>query len=141
MTGKKGFTIIELTVVVGIFFLMISVLMPFAQMAKARYHKITCANNLMRISLALHSYAREHGGKFPEDIGALYPDYVQDPELFNCPATKKRGAQAEPEYLYAKGLKAGSREVIVEDIDGNHGKAGKNVLRVDGTVEWVRSRQ
>lgn len=140
MGRKRGVTLIELAVVIGIFLIMIAVLAPFVHMAKARANRINCANNLMHISLGLHGYAREHNGVFPASLGALYPDYLQDPAAFDCPASKKMGTKTEPDYKYAAGLTENSspKEIIAEDTDGNHKKSGRNILRVDGSVEWVR---
>jgi len=138
--NRKGVTLIELAVVTGIFLVIIVVLAPFVHMAKARANRINCANKLMGISLGLHSYAREHNGAFPASLGALYPNYLQDPAAFDCPASKRVGTKTEPEYRYTAGLTENSspKEIIAEDTDGNHKKSGKNILRVDGSVEWVR---
>jgi hypothetical protein len=113
--------------------------MPFVNIAKARARRIECEENLMRISLGLHQYARDHKGTFPAKLADLYPKYINDERIFDCPSGKPVGTGLNPEYLYITGLKVSSsgKEILARDIDGNHGGKGKNVLRVDGTVEWV----
>ena len=137
----KGFTIVELLVVVAIFLVMVACLGPFVHMVKVRSQKIDCVNNLRKISLGLHSYAISHKGAFPATLSELYPKYTADPSAFDCPASKIAGTKDKPDYNYKAGLTRLSdpKEVIVEDLDGNHGKAGKNILRLNGAVEWVKA--
>jgi competence protein ComGC len=138
-TKNKGVTIIELVAVVSIFILIIGALTPFVNMAKARSRRFGCANNLRKISLGLHVYAADHNDSFPSTLGELYPQYVDTENVLDCPSTKNIGTKEKPEYKYTFGLTELSplKEVIVEDLDGNHRKNGKNVLRVDGSVEWT----
>lgn len=139
MSPKRGFTIVELSAVVAIFLLMLLALSPFVHIAKERKTRIDCAGNLMKISLALHSYASEHDGVFPGKLGDLYPNYVTDEKAFDCPAAKTVGTKDKPEYVYTAGLTELSqpKEIIVQDADGNHKKSGKNILRINGSVEWI----
>ena len=140
MIKKAGFTIVELLVVAAVFFVMIGVLAPFVKMARARAAKMQCANNLREISLGLHVYAADHNDVFPAKLSDLHPNYVADEKAFDCPSSKAVGTSKNPDYSYAANLRESSdtKEAIVADQDGNHKKAGKNILRVDGAVEWVR---
>lgn len=137
--GNKGVTIIELVVVVCIFLLMVAILTPFVNMAKRRWQRIGCANNLRELSLGLHAYAADHNDAFPEKLGDLYPNYVSSDRVFDCPAIKNIGTKEAPDYEYYAGLseEAPLKEIIVRDKDSNHGKTGNNILRVDGSVEWA----
>lgn len=137
---KNGFTLIELLFVVGILLLMAAILTPFVQMAKDRSHRIDCANNLRKISLGLHMYAADHGDAFPPNLDVLHPNYVDDEKTFDCPASKSIGTKDKPDYNYSKGLTEASsgKETIVQDIDNNHNKSGRNVLRINGSVGWIR---
>lgn len=136
----RGFTIIELIFVVVIFLIMTAVLAPFVRMAHQRAHIVNCGNNLRKISLGLHEYAADHNGSFPVSLSELYPDYVGDEKTFNCPANKTVGTKQKPNYVYTTGLNESSplKTVIVQDQDGNHKKRGKNILRINGSVEQVR---
>ena len=137
--SRNGVTIVELAVVVGTFLLMVAVLTPFVRMAKNRANRITCENNLMRLSLGLHAYAANHNGSFPASLGELYPKYVDSEKVFDCPATKNIGTKDKPEYVYTTGRTELSppKEIIVQDADGNHKKSGKNIARINGSVEWL----
>ena len=121
--------------------LVVTLLTPFVNMAKERSRRVNCEKNLRGIRLALGAYAAEHGEEFPKELRELYPNYVTDRIVFDCPASKVVGSPEQPDYVYTAGLKALSpaKSVVVEDIDGSHGKRGKYLLRIDGSIDWVRA--
>ncbi len=136
---KRGFTVVELIIVILIFLVMFGALTPFVRIARRRVNKAACVHNMRQISLALHSYAVNHGNAFPPTLGALSPEYIKDEKAYDCPATRQRGTKEQPNYYYTPGLTEASppKEAIVRDNDGNHKRSGKNVLRVDGSIDWI----
>jgi prepilin-type processing-associated H-X9-DG protein/prepilin-type N-terminal cleavage/methylation domain-containing protein len=95
---RMGFTLIELLVVITVIAILIALLLPAVQMARASARKIACANNMRQIGLAVQHYAEVYSGRFPnsscavEDsvatqiwIGQLAP-YVEDVDAIRiCP--------------------------------------------------------
>ncbi len=133
---KKGFTLIELLVVMAIILLLAGAVTPVIARAREQGRRTKCASNLRQIGLALHLYAGDYNEAFPAtNLAQLYPNYVADQSVFDCPSSSAVGTAATPNYNYVTGLTESttSNTIIASDLDANHSSYW-NVLRVDGSI-------
>ena len=69
MKRKRGFTLVELLVVVAVIAMLMSILMPVLQKARDQAMRIICANHLRNQMLAIVMYADSHNNKIPQGGG------------------------------------------------------------------------
>lgn len=101
---KKGFTLVELLVVIGIIALLISILLPSLNRARQTANSVACQSNLRQIGMAVAMYQNANRGSFPmwdtHAIVSWYPNvfrvawarelwndnYLSNGKVYNCPA-------------------------------------------------------
>ena len=66
---NRGFTLIEILVVIGIIALLAALLLPALGSAKERARSVECANNLRQLSLAWSLYADDNAGLLVNNHG------------------------------------------------------------------------
>jgi len=101
MSSRRGFTLVELLVVIGIIALLISMLLPSLRKARIAAQRIACASNLRQVFMASMQYRTAFRGLTPVYVGGgghawqelLNPYLTRLPEaivspVFKCPSSR-----------------------------------------------------
>jgi len=150
---RRGFTIVELTVVVCLTAVLAAILFPVFTQATKAAQKSSCQEHLYQVGLALQLYARDYDGRLParnDDLGPLVGGYLRDITALECPldplAPQVRAANARREagetgavwssYRYRGGLSLEERPDVPLAADWElwHQDAGA-VLHLGGHVK------
>ena len=137
----KGFTLIEMMVVITIIIILMGLLMPALGRARKKARKIECMNNLRQIGIALNEYALDSNGNYPQDLNILtnndiYLPSTDDnndltPDILMCPMGSN--------YIYNCVTNESELTSTYQWIvcPANHGGVNpKNVLLGDGSVTY-----
>ena len=87
---RRAFSLIELLVVIALVAVILSILLPVMNRARAASQSITCLSNLRQLNVAFHLFAERHDNRLPDPTitnmsweSSLLP-YVRS-GLFECP--------------------------------------------------------
>ena len=123
-TRRRGFTLVELLVVIGIIALLISILMPVLGRARDQGNKVKCMSNLRQVAIAFMGYANANRDKCP----------------FGSRADNPSGDLPEDWVHYRGGINnEGLWSSSIAPYLGGRGEALRNILRCPS--DDVDSRQ
>jgi prepilin-type N-terminal cleavage/methylation domain-containing protein/prepilin-type processing-associated H-X9-DG protein len=63
--SRRGFTLVELLVVIGIIAMLISILLPSLRKARMAAQEVQCLSNLRQIGMGVQTYADQNHGELP----------------------------------------------------------------------------
>jgi prepilin-type processing-associated H-X9-DG protein/prepilin-type N-terminal cleavage/methylation domain-containing protein len=98
-SGYKGFTLVELLVVISIIALLMGILMPALSRVRIQAMTVVCQSNERQMGLALQTYFIDNENTLPPSSCHADPDqywlkiltgYTKEKLLFKCPADRSK---------------------------------------------------
>jgi type II secretion system protein G len=139
---KKGFTLIELMIVIAIIAILAAVLVPNFMRAREASRLTACKSNLKNISTAVETYSNDWDGLYPggtsgitslteiksgasSGLGTLQDDYIQ--KTTKCPTAKANYYFAQTQsvkyWIYCAASKQANQSVP-KHVKANNKKGG-----------------
>jgi len=106
---RRGFTLVEMLVVIAIIVVLMAILFPVFNTVRRKQRETRCISNLHQLVMSLRQYKADHGrfpsapfydvtaGRYRGGFSDLYPDYIDSTDILLCPddlVGKRLGAQA-----------------------------------------------
>lgn len=115
MSSRRGFTLMELLVVMAIMGLLAAILLPALSSVRAQAKRTLCANNLRQIGVALRAYIHDNKDRLPHasflpstgpyPLSTKAPIYLadvlageigEDEKVFRCPNDEPGRSRPDP---------------------------------------------
>ena len=119
--ARRGFTLVELLVVIGIIALLLAILLPSLSKARESANRIKCGSNIRQLIAGAFLHATDYPRRpllFPNDTGDndslchIIPKYIQSPQVAICPSTDNA---IRPKVFYPNSI-AEYGEIVLQDL-------------------------
>jgi len=98
LKNKKGFTLVELMVVVVIICILVAIAVPIYNSSTAKAQEKACLANLRTLDSAIAQYAADNNGDYPTQVSQL-ASYVNNAGSMKCPSDSSKEYEIDSNHL------------------------------------------
>jgi prepilin-type N-terminal cleavage/methylation domain-containing protein len=131
LCARRGFTLIEMIVVIAILLLLMGILIPVLSRARAEGRRVACKSNLSQLAKAIQMYVTDHQSTYPTlasrptinngmtSLKKLLMPYIKDDRLLRCPEDRQALFETEgASYEWNAALNGRTQDGPIEQILG-----------------------
>jgi general secretion pathway protein G len=138
---KKGFTLIELMIVMAVMAILVGIALPRFKGMKEEGNIAKAEGELRTLKIAIESYAIHHGNAYPANSNTPFVSYLDSdsvgpgPQIISSVLYDPFAASSTQEYYYRRGSGAGGSEYYVIGSVGPDGAIDVTSSEIgDGTL-------
>jgi prepilin-type N-terminal cleavage/methylation domain-containing protein/prepilin-type processing-associated H-X9-DG protein len=148
---RRGFSILELLIVIAIIAILSAILLPVFEQAKNKARYLSCFANHKQLGSAVMMYTQDYDGKFPMTANfsatpktlwtqSLFP-YLKNKGVFRCTQAKTDTflKQSSPTSLYADSWENRNHASIGMNAQFSFDKAGKLGFKKAAEMRFIDS--